>query len=172
MVRLIATAPACLVALAFCMLSGVRAAEEGWRDDFGRLTHFSGLSCPDRIGALERFEVAGSAAGMLASCTYRTDDVSTVIQLWEPGRLQPTLQTLRENYAEIGFATVEGEGVAARGLSFMVATGAATERRETLWPVTVGGRNFILWMNYPYPGDQARLAAVFTDVVATLRAIR
>ncbi|WP_319775664.1 hypothetical protein [Breoghania sp.] len=147
-------------------------AVNGWREDFGTLTHHSGLSCPDRIGALERFEVAGTTATMLASCTYRTDRIYLMVQIWEQGYLLRATRDYRDRFTETGFTQVTGAGVARKGLTFVVGRSSDTQRRETIWPVSVGRRGLVLWMNYAYPGDNKAVEAAYNDMVETLRSMK
>ncbi|PTW61793.1 hypothetical protein C8N35_102509 [Breoghania corrubedonensis] len=149
-----------------------RADDDGWREDFGSLTHYSGLSCPERIGALERFEVTGTTSTMLASCTYRLGEMSIVVQLWEQGYLKRALENYRARFATIGFKRVAGSSMAARGLTFVVGHDGQTQRRETIWPVTIGRRGMIVWMNYAYPIDEGRMETAYTDMVEMLRAMK
>ena len=39
-------------------------------------------------------------------------------------------------------------------LTFVVGYDSETERRETVWPIMIGRRGLILWMNYAYPTDE------------------
>ncbi|WP_321339368.1 hypothetical protein [Breoghania sp.] len=159
----------CLALVALAAGLAPARAVNGWREDFGALTHYSGLSCPDRIGALERFEVAGTTATMLASCTYRTDEIYVVVQIWEQNYLLRATRDYRDRFSEIGFAQVTGAGIAAKGLTFVVGRSGNLQRRETIWPISIGQRGLVLWMNYAYPTDNKAVEAAYNDMVETLR---
>ncbi|MDJ0932118.1 hypothetical protein [Breoghania sp.] len=165
----------CTLALpAVALVSGTRpaAADEGWRQDFGSLSHYTGLTCPDRIGALERFEVAGTTATMLASCTYRAGEIYVVVQLWEQGHLKHVLEDYRNRFKRIGFKQVAGTSVTSRGLTFVVGHDGKMQRRETIWPLSIGQRGLILWMNYAHPVDNETIMMAYTDMVDLLRTMK
>ncbi|WP_321502532.1 hypothetical protein [Breoghania sp.] len=168
--RLSAVLCGAMLALAASLIPA--GAVNGWREDFGTLTHHSGLSCPDRIGALERFEVAGTTATMLASCTYRTNNLYLMVQIWEQGYLLRATRDYRDHFVGIGFPQVTGSGVARKGLTFIVARSSDSQRRETIWPISIGRRGLVLWMNYAYPGDNKAVEAAYNDMVETLRSMK
>ena len=174
--RVLAAFPARLALATLLVLASFHLrpalAEGGWREDFGSLKHYSGLTCPERIGALERSEVAGTASLMLASCTYRTGEVFVVVQLWEQGYLKRALEDYRARFKTIGFKQVGGAGLASRGLTFVVGYDGKVQRRETIWPVSVGRRGLVVWMNYAYPLDERRMETAYTDMVEMLRAMK
>lgn len=162
------TATACL---AVATAVGSASADDGWREDFGRLSHYSGLTCPERIGALERTGVSGSEASMLASCTYQSGPVQATVQLWEFGTLAKALAALRARYTETGFREVGGSGALSRGLNFMVDS-TEVERRETILPISLPGYHLLVWMHYRHPAEDALAVASFSDLLAMLRSMR
>lgn len=161
-----------VVAMAATACTAALADEtDGWRDESGGLVHYSGLFCPNQIAMLTRTDASGLAAHIVASCTYQAPRLQAVVEILEPNALETALAKLRANYVTSGFGHLAAAGSAARGMTFVVGEDGPSQMRETIWPIRIGPRDYLLWMNYRYPEDMAQVDLAYTAFIDMLRSL-
>lgn len=137
--------------------SDERGSDSGWHTVIGGMRHFTGLTCPDRIGMLSRVRVLTSAADRIAGCVYlATNGISVVVRSHLPGSSAATARAFDRRYSTAGFKRLAATGAAAAGLSFNTGTTGERTRCETLWRLTGRRTDYTLWMAYSLP-DQGDL---------------
>lgn len=144
---------------------------DGWRDESGGLVHYSGLYCPNQIAMLTRIDASGLAAHVVASCTYQAPRLQAVVEILQPNALETATSKLRASFVTSGFGHIAGAGSAARGLTFVVGQDGSTELRETIWPIRIGARDYLLWLSYRYPDDMYDVDLAYRAFVDMLRSL-
>lgn len=134
-----------------------RDSDSGWHTVIGGMRHFTGLTCPDRIGMLSRVRVLTSAADRIAGCVYlATNGISVVVRSHLPGSSAAAARAFNRRYSAAGFKRLAATGAAAAGLSFNTGVTGDRTRCETLWRLTGRRTDYTLWMAYSLP-DQGDL---------------
>ncbi len=159
-----------LLLIAMHPLSALAAENTGWRNTTHGIEHFTGLHCPNHIARLTRIDANSTAESTMASCTYQGNQLHAVVEIVEPNAINSLLLNLRQRFLLSGFGQVTGDGAAARGLTFVISQDNAKQVRETLWPIRIGDKDHILWLNYHYPEGQSEMELIHQLFVQMLRA--
>ena len=124
----------------------------GWKNVTAGMHHFTGLTCPDRMGALNRLQVLASSPDRIAGCVYQSDTgISAVLRSHPVGTSAKTARAFEERFAASGFKRLSTSGIAANGISFRTGEDRAGTRCETLWRFRARNADYTLWMSYTLP---------------------
>lgn len=143
--------------------------DAGWQSDVGGLRHFTGLRCPDVIGAYFRIKAMEGDADSLASCIYTGRDGITAVlrkHLQATGRRQAL--KFSRNYKAAGFEPIKLTGAAGSGISFRTRNWTPTSLCETLWYFSGAKADYTLWLSYTLPTQESEVGpalAAFTDIL-------
>ncbi|MES0810994.1 hypothetical protein ABLO27_16025 [Roseibium sp. SCPC15] len=144
--------------------------DAGWQSDVGGLRHFTGLRCPDVVGAYFRIKAMEGDADSLAGCIYTGRDGITAVlrkHLQSGGRRQAL--KFSRNYKAAGFEPITLTGAAASGISFRTRNWTPTSLCETLWYFSGTDADYTLWLAYTLPTQDIEVGPAldsFTNVLA------
>ncbi|GAA0773551.1 hypothetical protein E1180_08760 [Roseibium denhamense] len=160
-----------VIALPLSPASAQLAPEQdaGWQSDIEGLRHFSGLRCPDVIGAFFRIKVLEGDNVALAGCIYTGRDGMTAVlrkHLQGTGR-QEALRYSR-NYKSAGFDPISLTGAAASGISFKTRAWTPTTLIETLWYFDGAKADFTLWLTYTLPTQEIDVGPAVSSFTSAL----
>lgn len=145
-------------------------AEAGWRSDVEGLRHFTGLRCPDVIGAFYRIKVMDGDGPSLAGCIYTgRDGITAVLRSHLQGSGRREALNFSRSYKAAGFEPLKLSGAAQTGTSFRTGTTGSSTHCETLWYFDGAEADFTLWMSYTLPTQEIDIGpaiASFTDALA------
>ncbi|WP_209015127.1 hypothetical protein [Roseibium limicola] len=141
----------------------------GWQADVDGMRHFSGLRCPDEVGAFFRTKVLASDGDRMAACIYTGNDgMSAVLRQHLAGTGQATATSFLENYKNAGFQRVTLSGPASEGISFKTRPWTASVLCETLWYFDGPKADYTLWMAYGLPSQEAEVGPALDAFVRLL----
>lgn len=127
-------------------------SDSGWRNVTAGMRHFTGLTCPDRIGSLSRLQVLASSSDRIAGCVYQSDTgIAAILRSHPPGESEEAARSFAERYAEAGFPRMATSGAAASGLTVRTGEDRSGTRVETLWRFHTRRADYTLWMSYALP---------------------
>ncbi|QDG76795.1 hypothetical protein [Labrenzia sp. PHM005] len=145
-------------------------AEAGWQSDVEGLRHFTGLRCPDVIGAFYRIKVMEGDGSSLAGCIYTgRDGITAVLRMHLQGTGRREAVNFSRSYKAASFEAIQLSGAAASGISFKTGTRGPATQCETLWHFAGAKSDFTLWMAYTLPTQEVDIGpaiASFTDALA------
>ncbi|NBN77156.1 hypothetical protein GWI72_02615 [Microvirga tunisiensis] len=147
--------------------------EAGWVNDALGMRHYSGLSCPNRMGSLTRTKVMPTGRTRIAGCIYTSDQGLQVVIRQHAQDTGPTEADLfARTYLKAGFAPVRLSGVAGRGITFRTSGNADRSLLETLWHFRGRSADYTLWIAYTLPEHEMALEPAFLDVETQLARLR
>jgi hypothetical protein len=170
--RSILTAAA-IVATAVCpaaaQRSGSALSDAGWKTVANGMRHFTGLTCPDRVGSLSRLQVLPSSADRVAGCIYQSDTgISAILRSHPSGNSAQAAREFETRYGEAGFSRLSATGAAASGISFKTGETRNGTRCETLWRFHARASDYTLWMSYTLPQQETTIGPLVTAFAAQL----
>ncbi|WFE91855.1 hypothetical protein K1718_10980 [Roseibium porphyridii] len=164
------------LALAIAVTQGSAVAQvppekdAGWQSDVSGLRHFTGLRCPDTIGAFSRIKVMEGDAVSQASCIYTgRDGITAVLRKHTQGTGRREALTFSRSYKAAGFEPITLSGAASTGISFRTRNWTPTSLCETLWYFSGTDADYTLWLSYTLPTQEAEVGPaieVFTSALA------
>ena len=148
----LATAAGCLPAQAQSFSGSPGISNAGWKNVTAGMHHFTGLTCPDRMGSLNRLRVLASSPDRIAGCVYQSDTgISAILRSHPTGTSARAARAFEERFAASGFKRLSASGVAANGISFRTGEDRVGTRCETLWRFRARNAEYTLWMSYTLP---------------------
>lgn len=144
--------------------------DAGWQSDVDGLRHFTGLRCPDMIGAFYRIKVMEGDEVSQAGCIYTgRDGITAVLRKHLEGTGRREALAFSRNYKTAGFEQIKLSGAAASGISFRTRSWTPTSLCETLWYFSGTGADYTLWLSYTLPTQEIDIGpavAAFTEALA------
>ncbi|MFN4010440.1 MAG: hypothetical protein ACK4K8_10835 [Pannonibacter sp.] len=147
--------------------------EAGWVNDALGMRHFSGLSCPNRLGDLTRTKVLAAARTRLAGCIYTSErGMQLVIRQHAPDTGRDEAKRFADAYQQAGYALLRLSGVAEQGITFR--TGGTDERAllESFWHLKGRSSDYSLWISYNLPDHETVLEPAFQEITEQLARLR
>ncbi|WP_439529759.1 hypothetical protein [Pannonibacter sp.] len=147
--------------------------EAGWVNDALGMRHFSGLSCPNRLGDLTRTKVLAAARTRLAGCIYTSErGMQLVIRQHAPDTGRDEAKRFADAYQKAGYALLRLSGVAEQGITFR--TGGTDERAllESFWHLKGRSSDYSLWISYNLPDHETVLEPAFQEITEQLARLR
>lgn len=139
--------------------------EAGWVNDALGMRHFSGLSCPNRLGDLTRTKVLAAARTRLAGCIYSSEQgLQIVVRQHAPDTGPLEAQRFAASYQAARFAPVRLSGVSSQGITFR--TGGTEERAllETFWHMRGRSSDYSLWISYTLPEHENLVEPAYMEL--------
>lgn len=148
----LAMAAGCLHAQAQPVSGTPGISDAGWKNVTAGMRHFTGLTCPDRLGSLNRLQVLASSPDRIAGCVYQSDTgISAILRSHPSGTSEQAARSFERRFTASGFKRLSASGVAANGISFRTGQDRAGTRCETLWRFRSRNAEYTLWMSYTLP---------------------
>lgn len=143
--------------------------EAGWQSDVDGLRHFTGLRCPDIVGAFYRIKVLEGNEVSLSGCIYTgRDGITAILRKHLEGTGRREALTFSRNYKAAGFEPVKLSGAAASGISFRTRSWAPTSLCETLWYFSGAKADYTLWLSYTLPTQEVDVGPAVTAFTQAL----
>ncbi|MEP3046021.1 MAG: hypothetical protein ABJL55_08065 [Roseibium sp.] len=159
-------------AIAGAGASNAQAALEqdaGWQSDVKGLRHFTGMRCPDLIGAFYRIKVLEGDEVSLAGCIYTgRGGINVVLRKHLQGGGRQEAIKYTRSYKKAGFEPIKLSGAAATGISFKTRGWTPTTLCETLWHFSGAKADFTLWMSYTLPTQEEEIGPALAAFVSAL----
>lgn len=144
-------------------------ADAGWQSDVEGLRHFTGLRCPDIIGAFYRIKVMEGDGTSLSGCIYTgRDGMTAVLRTHLQGTGRREALTFSRNYKAAGFEPIQLTGAAATGISFRTGTRESASHCETMWYFSGSKADYTLWMSYTLPRQEIDIGPAITSFTNAL----
>ncbi len=144
-------------------------AEAGWRSAVEGLRHFTGLRCPDIVGAFFRIKVMDGDGPSLAGCIYTgRDGITAVLRSHLQGSGRQEALNFARRYKAAGFEPLKLSGAAETGTSFKTGANDTSTHCETLWYFDGAEADFTLWMSYTLPTQEIDIGPAVTSFTEAL----
>ncbi|ADZ69945.1 hypothetical protein [Polymorphum gilvum] len=143
--------------------------EVGWVNDAQGMRHYSGLSCPNRVGTMTRTKVLAATDRRAAGCVYAGDgSFQAVVRQHVKGTGRSDATAFAERYRAAGLEQVTMTGISGSGVTFRMGDGDGRTTCETLWHLSGASADYTLWFSYSLPEHGTAVAPAFEAFQNTL----